>query len=139
MEYGGCDRFWYGGCEAGRNHFDSQNDCQKECVSPRGAGVCYLKKIVGPCQGNYMEWFYDITSRSCKQFVYGGCLGNGNRFETKEQCENMCAPDKDKPVCKKTKAEGACSGNFERWFFNRESGECEQFSYSGCLGNNNRF
>merc|ERR1719259_1078911 len=86
-----------------------------------------------------MEWFYDITTRSCKQFAYGGCLGNGNRFQTKEACEDMCSPDTNTPVCKKAKAEGACAGDFRRWYFNRDSGECEEFSFSGCLGNNNRF
>ena len=32
----------------------------------RGSGVCFLKRVVGPCKGNYMEWFYDAPSRSCK-------------------------------------------------------------------------
>ncbi|XP_023333697.1 papilin [Eurytemora carolleeae] len=113
--------------------------CQKECVSPRGSGVCFLKRVVGPCKGNYMEWFYDAPSRSCKQFAYGGCLGNGNRFATKEDCQDVCSPDNKIPVCNKPKAEGACTGDFKRWFFNSKSGVCEEFSYSGCLGNNNRF
>ena len=26
---GGCDRFWYGGCEPGKNHFDSQEKREK--------------------------------------------------------------------------------------------------------------
>ena len=25
---GRCDRFWYGGCEAGRNHFNTEAACQ---------------------------------------------------------------------------------------------------------------
>ena len=43
------------------------------------------------------------------------------------------------PLCEKAKAEGACGGNFTRYFYNKESGQCEEFNYSGCLGNNNRF
>ena len=26
-----------------------------------------------------------------------------------------------------------------RWFYNKEAGECEEFSFSGCMGNNNRW
>ena len=43
------------------------------------------------------------------------------------------------PVCEKPKAEGACQGNFTRYFYEKTSGKCRAFSYSGCLGNNNRF
>lgn len=72
-------------------------------------------------------------------FKYGGCLGNGNRFPTREACESKCIVKHDIPVCNKPKAEGACNGNFIRWFYNKEVGDCEQFSFSGCMGNNNRF
>ncbi|UYV83287.1 WFIKKN2 [Cordylochernes scorpioides] len=26
----------------------------------------------------------------CKSFIYGGCEGNKNNFETKEECEEAC-------------------------------------------------
>ena len=34
---------------------------------------------------------------------------------------------------------GPCRGNFQRYFYNRETGQCESFSYGGCLGNRNHF
>jgi len=139
LKYGGCSRFWYGGCEPGKNHFDNEEYCNEECTEPRGSAVCFLQKVEGPCKGNYDEWYYDAQQRSCRQFKYGGCLGNGNRFLTKKDCEALCQPRQDEPVCKKPKAEGACNGDHPRWFYNSASGECKQFSYSGCLGNNNRF
>ena len=63
---GGCARFWYGGCEAGDNHFDSEEDCRLSCVEPRGSGVCFLAPVAGPCQGSYEEWYYDLSLRSCR-------------------------------------------------------------------------
>lgn len=41
MEYGGCSRFWYGGCEGNDNRFSSQEECKEKCVEPPGRGKCY--------------------------------------------------------------------------------------------------
>lgn len=40
MEYGGCSRFWYGGCEGNDNRFSSQEECKEKCVEPPGRGKC---------------------------------------------------------------------------------------------------
>jgi hypothetical protein len=56
--------------------------------------ACYLPKISGPCEGYYPIWYYDQSRKQCGQFVYGGCLGNNNKFQTREECENLCVlPD----------------------------------------------
>lgn len=54
---------------------------------------CSLPKIAGPCEGYYPQWFYDKDRRVCTQFIYGGCLGNNNRFETREECNQLCVKD----------------------------------------------
>lgn len=41
MEYGGCSRFWYGGCEGNDNNFRSQDECKDVCVEPQGKGNKY--------------------------------------------------------------------------------------------------
>lgn len=38
-------------------------------------------------------WHYDSDRNVCSQFVYGGCLGNANRFEKIEDCQAQCVVD----------------------------------------------
>lgn len=57
------------------------------------ADKCKLPKVAGPCEGYYPQWYYDNTRNLCTQFIYGGCLGNNNRFETKEKCDELCVTD----------------------------------------------
>ena len=63
---GGCARFWYGGCEAGRNHYETEAACEAECVRPRGSAVCLLPPVRGPCTGEYREWHYDRETNLCR-------------------------------------------------------------------------
>ena len=37
-------------------------------------------------------WYFDAKAVECKTFDYGGCGGNGNKFNTKEDCEASCLP-----------------------------------------------
>ncbi|XP_078366590.1 uncharacterized protein LOC144650724 isoform X3 [Oculina patagonica] len=55
-----------------------------------GACVCDLPPEGGPCYGYIPRYFFNATSKKCEEFVYGGCQGNGNNFETIESCENKC-------------------------------------------------
>uniref|UniRef100_A0A147BI17 Putative salivary kunitz domain protein n=2 Tax=Ixodes ricinus TaxID=34613 RepID=A0A147BI17_IXORI len=51
---------------------------------------CYLKPKTGPCKGKHLRFYYDKKEVKCKTFIYGGCNGNKNRFETKEECQRAC-------------------------------------------------
>lgn len=53
--------------------------------------VCALEKDPGPCSGTVLRWFYDAKRQMCKQFVYGGCKGNANRFRSLAACEQRCS------------------------------------------------
>lgn len=83
----------YGGCGGNDNRFETENDCKATCVEPTGKDACHLPKIHGPCTGYYPMWHYDTDRNVCSQFVYGGCLGNANRFEKIEDCQTQCVVD----------------------------------------------
>ncbi|KAJ9585100.1 hypothetical protein L9F63_020556, partial [Diploptera punctata] len=139
MEYGGCSRFWYGGCGGNDNRFENQDECRGKCVEPPGRDACFLPKIEGPCEGYYPHWYYDTERKQCGQFIYGGCLGNNNRFETREQCEELCVIPDTLDICEQPKLEGPCRGNFSRWYYNEQLRMCQEFTYGGCHGNRNNF
>ncbi|XP_035703436.1 papilin isoform X2 [Folsomia candida] len=139
MEYGGCSRFWWGGCDGNGNRFATQDECKSVCVEPEGRDACYLPQVPGPCEGYYPSWYYDPQREMCLQFVYGGCLGNNNRFATRELCENNCLMPDRIDACDQPKTEGPCKGNYTRHFFDKEGESCVEFQYGGCKGNNNNF
>ncbi|XP_013398726.1 papilin isoform X2 [Lingula anatina] len=137
--YGGCNRFWYGGCDGNDNRFDSREQCQEVCVEPPGEGVCLLPVVRGGCQQNLSRWYFDQKTRSCKTFTYGGCLGNKNNFETRDACEQSCRKYVAVDTCKLPEVTGPCKGTFRRWYFDTRTGTCSKFLYGGCFGNENRF
>ena len=52
--------------------------------------ICDQPKEIGPCRAAIPRWHYDPRSRSCAQFLYGGCQGNQNNFERQDECERRC-------------------------------------------------
>ena len=54
-----------------------------------GSG-CSLPKVVGPCRAAFPRWFFNIKTRRCERFIYGGCEGNANNFNSLAECLNTC-------------------------------------------------
>jgi hypothetical protein len=93
----------------------------------------------GPCTEEHAAWYFDSNTRACQAFIYGGCGGNANRFESEEQCERHCGSFKDQDVCNVPYVSGPCYGTFQKWYYNPSLGGCQEFVYGGCGGNGNRF
>src|SRR4029434_10137626 len=51
--------------------------------------VCSLPVDVGECFAMHLQYYYSVEEKTCRLFHYGGCKGNGNRFETRDECLKM--------------------------------------------------
>ena len=52
---------------------------------------CDLPADPGLCKAAFSRWYFDTNTGTCEPFVYGGCGGNENNFETLGDCESSCA------------------------------------------------
>ncbi|XP_015239668.1 PREDICTED: amyloid-like protein 2 isoform X2 [Cyprinodon variegatus] len=52
--------------------------------------VCTLEAETGPCRASMPRWHFDVSLRKCVRFIYGGCAGNRNNFDSEEYCMAVC-------------------------------------------------
>ncbi|PAA91105.1 hypothetical protein BOX15_Mlig006615g1 [Macrostomum lignano] len=129
-----CQPFSYSGCHGNKNRFFDEADCRKTCVvaaatapPPRASlnssrlptaddqppllvegSVCRLPPSAGSCPmtdgKRLLRYFYDPTKDECRTFKYTGCGGNGNNFETGEDCHYACRNynSSRQPLCQST-------------------------------------
>ncbi|KRZ12820.1 Papilin [Trichinella zimbabwensis] len=137
-----CKSLIYGGCGGNANNFESLIGCQETCTE-LDADVCKQPADKGSCRGNFQRWHFDYKEKQCKPFLYGGCLGNGNNFKSRNACEAKCMPETTTQMprnpCMHPKDPGPCNEHHQRWFFDSASQSCQQFIYGGCGGNGNNF
>ncbi|KAL6733267.1 Kunitz/Bovine pancreatic trypsin inhibitor domain protein [Ancylostoma duodenale] len=109
-----CVRFFYSGCGGNNNNFPTKRACERACMTNRGSlrlpeisllpsfteedRVCTLPLERGPCHGLIPRYGFDANLGRCRRFHYGGCQGNGNNFETKEECEMTCLENTPMPI-----------------------------------------
>ncbi|KAK6107830.1 Kunitz/Bovine pancreatic trypsin inhibitor domain family protein [Brugia pahangi] len=112
-------------------------------IAPEKIISCSLSQDQGTiCHPGYkLLWYYDTSEGRCKQFWYGGCDGNDNRFATKEQCETICVKPPATGRCYLPKVEGPlrCNQLSARYWYDYTTKQCGAFWWRGCLGNDNNF
>jgi hypothetical protein len=55
--------------------------------------LAFFASEVGPCRSRLRRYYYDAQTGRCKQFWFGGCLGNDNNFVDERDCIDTCVDD----------------------------------------------
>nr|XP_020477484.1 kunitz-type protease inhibitor 2-like isoform X1 [Monopterus albus] len=51
---------------------------------------CEVASEAGPCRAAFPRWYFNSKTGSCESFVYGGCKGNRNNYDSEESCNTAC-------------------------------------------------
>ena len=111
---------------------------------------CHYQRNLGLCKQfiplNISSFYYDVVTDECKPFIFGGCDGNMNRFNTEERCLERCkgayeiiARPHVLKYCIMQPDPGLCAAEHTRYFYNITADTCQRFIYGGCGGNVNKF
>nr|XP_033811351.1 kunitz-type protease inhibitor 2 isoform X1 [Geotrypetes seraphini] len=107
MEEEICNTFIYGGCKGNENNHDSEKACMDKCSTfvsePEKIKTdkvnfqeyCAAPSDTGPCRAAFPRWYYNISSRTCTEFIYGGCNGNRNNHQSEDICKERCVAHPD--------------------------------------------
>ncbi|XP_077466819.1 amyloid beta precursor like protein 2 isoform X4 [Stigmatopora argus] len=67
---------------------ESREDLDKSLEEVKA--VCAVEAETGPCRASMPRWHFDMSQRKCVLFIYGGCAGNRNNFDSEEYCMAVC-------------------------------------------------
>eukprot|EP00105_Crassostrea_gigas_P021089 XP_011440101.1 PREDICTED: BPTI/Kunitz domain-containing protein 5-like [Crassostrea gigas] len=114
----------------GRVQIQSPGTLPEGCldIKPESDPICG-----GP---GFKRYAFDPKKGRCTSFIHHGCRESKNVFSTRSECQRTCA-------CNVSLNQGKWCGTQDpyklRYYWERESGLCRPFWYSGCSGNHNRF
>ncbi|KAL4420439.1 hypothetical protein ABPG75_010095 [Micractinium tetrahymenae] len=63
----------------------------EQAEGPTDAAFCTQPPERGPCRAAVPSWFFDAGMGECRPFLYGGCQGNENRFDSFDACAEAAA------------------------------------------------
>ncbi|XP_054712860.1 protein AMBP-like isoform X2 [Uloborus diversus] len=57
---------------------------------PDYPSACLEVKKEGNCNERLERYYYDVIASQCRTFIYTGCQGNHNNFQTLRECQDKC-------------------------------------------------
>jgi len=58
------------------------------------SSFCNEQPMRGTCRAGIQRYYYNANTRNCEMFMYGGCDGNSNNFDSLAECERVCKPNR---------------------------------------------
>ncbi|XP_067004138.2 kunitz-type serine protease inhibitor A [Anabrus simplex] len=78
-------------CSKGCFLVNDFKDCPRcECSAKVRQAMCSQPPVRGHCRALLPRWRYDVETKTCTEFKFGGCDGNGNNFISEQECLNAC-------------------------------------------------
>ncbi|PIO68992.1 Kunitz/Bovine pancreatic trypsin inhibitor domain protein [Teladorsagia circumcincta] len=71
-----------------------KEECKRKDIGILSADICDLELVTGPCRARIPKFGFNKTAGECQEFVYGGCRGNANRFDSFDECKRLCPSKK---------------------------------------------
>jgi hypothetical protein len=75
---------------------DPCDNCRVSFVDPESnepvecSDRCGLPLEMSNCRAFFRRYFFNATAGKCEEFIFGGCEGNANNFESMEECREDC-------------------------------------------------
>ncbi|XP_065557373.1 uncharacterized protein LOC136025352 isoform X2 [Artemia franciscana] len=97
--------------------------------------ICTLPPIQGniSCAAIIPMWTYNATLCVCQKYIYGGCRGTENLFESRDECVEKCNP------CNLPVDKGKGNSTLKRYAYDKNQSGCVPFDFNGYGGNDNNF
>ncbi|XP_022244270.1 kielin/chordin-like protein [Limulus polyphemus] len=146
--------------------FFSHCPCQEQTVQPcdvtPDTSKCQnyreAERVLSVCDSCTSRWHVDGQFVDCSEpkdyCIPNPCQNGGtclpSRWPQQPHLVSChCAPQFEGTYCDHPATQSCylpvdpghknCQDNLQRWFFNKQTGNCEPFVYSGCFGNSNNF
>nr|XP_019961120.1 PREDICTED: kunitz-type serine protease inhibitor 6-like [Paralichthys olivaceus] len=127
-----CRSFFYGGCDANGNNFESESECESTCSSVTGSVLppdSSPPPLVRPVKAARMVPAFKTSADESESTV---------TESVDPQYTDMSA-DGYAERCAAEPQVGPCRAALQRWFYNHRTGTCQSFIYGGCRGNKNNY
>ncbi|MCP9260627.1 Kunitz/Bovine pancreatic trypsin inhibitor domain protein [Dirofilaria immitis] len=121
-----CSTFTYTGYGGNQNNFQTLRECQEKC--PELANPCSMGDPAESLDGNILQC--SALHPICPTSYF---CNIGATPET-----SVCCPSFGEP-CLSPLAIGTGTASLNRWYFDQNSRQCLQFTYTGIGGNENNF
>eukprot|EP01023_Acetabularia_acetabulum_P029413 TRINITY_DN2774_c0_g2_i2.p1 TRINITY_DN2774_c0_g2~~TRINITY_DN2774_c0_g2_i2.p1 ORF type:complete len:413 (-),score=53.53 TRINITY_DN2774_c0_g2_i2:360-1598(-) len=139
----------------------AQNDEQDTCKGDSGGPLIYEDDLLSPfhdllvgltswgveryCEGlgfpgvyTNISYYNDWIENTMKN-AYLNARDAVNTQGISQELNGNVKQDSIPEICLQDQDSGFCDAAFERWYYDKTSGECIEFYYGGCLGNSNNF
>lgn len=117
------------------NNFLTLEECERTCPN---IPPCKQAPWVGSGKAAIERWYYDVTEKICKTFIWGGADANDNNFASQARCEATCPPPSPCRLPLDAGDDGCADASSIKWWHNPTTRTCEAFNFTGCGGNRNR-